>query len=195
MTEKIFPSSDSLRNAAMFKSLKEFLLILDSPTRFDLLQALFVYRRLSLGQLSKLLRLSKPTVLHHLKKFEEFDFIQNTEIKAKHGPLPTKVYQFNEEIFNELTRPLNYFINLQSAENPEEFLLSIKSKQLFFTMIANIFHKTQDFYAEYEHEFKKFLHEMSREITRNHCSKTYMVQYRLSQYISKKSDGRCDKRE
>ena len=49
---------------------KELIQILDSPTRFNLLQALFVYRRLNLSQLSHFLEVSKSTVLHHLKKFE-----------------------------------------------------------------------------------------------------------------------------
>ncbi len=61
--------------ADMLNSLKEFIGILDSTTKFNLLQALFVYRNLDLTQLSKLLEVSKSTVFHHLKKFEELNLV------------------------------------------------------------------------------------------------------------------------
>jgi hypothetical protein len=118
------------------------------------LQALFVYRKLNLSQLSDLLEVSKSTVLHHLKKFEDLDLVAHDEIKAKFGALPTKIYRFNVEIFDTITREFDYVVNFQNFENIGEFFFTLKAKQLFFSMIAQIFEKTVNFFERYGEKIK-----------------------------------------
>jgi DNA-binding transcriptional ArsR family regulator len=148
-------STDNDDKNNLLYSLKEFIKILDSQTRLNLLQALFVYRSLNLTQLSQILEVSKSTVLHHLKKFEELDLVTNTKVKAKFGSLPTKIYQFNVEIFDTITRKFDYFINFHNCENREDYLTILRGKQLFFTMIGQIFEKTVQYLTNYEQKIKE----------------------------------------
>ena len=138
----------------LLNSLKEFLRILDSTTRLNLLQALFVYRNLNLTQLSQLLEVSKSTVLHHLKKFEELNLVTHTQVKAKFGALPTKIYQFNVELFNMITQKFDYFVNYHNCESMDDYLLILKGKQLFFTMIVQLFEKSIQYFTENESKIK-----------------------------------------
>jgi len=138
----------------MLSSLKEFIKILDSTTRLNLLQALFVYRNVNLSQLSQLLKVSKSTVLHHLKKFEELNLVTHVEVKAKFGALPTKVYQFNVEIFDTITRKFDSFVNYHNCESMDDYLLILKGKQLFFTMIAQLFQKSVQYLTDHESKIK-----------------------------------------
>lgn len=159
MCPKNVPNEDEIAIAAakaeLLEKTKELIQILDSSTRFNLLQALFVYRKLNLSQLSKFLEVSKSTVLHHLKKFEDLNLVTFTEVKAKHGSLPTKIYHFNVAIFDMITQQFDYFINIQNYENFDDFLFTLKAKQLFFAMIAQLFEKTVEFYSKYEEKIKK----------------------------------------
>ncbi len=140
--------------ADMLNALKEFIRILDSTTRFNLLQALFVYRNLNLSQLSQLLEVSKSTVLHHLKKFEELNLVTHTEVKAKFGALPTKVYQFNVAMFDMITHKFDSFVNFHKCDTIEDYKLVLKGKQLFFTMISQIFEKLVQNLTDYENKMK-----------------------------------------
>jgi DNA-binding transcriptional ArsR family regulator len=150
------PSDESGPNpqTLMFNSFKEFIRILDSTTKYNLLQALFVYRKLNLTQLSKLLEVSKSTVLHHLRKFEELKLVTYTEVKAKFGALPTKIYQFNVELFDIITQKFDSLVNFHNCESMDDFLLVLKGKQLFLSMINQLFEKSVQYLTEYEAKIK-----------------------------------------
>ena len=150
--ENISNERNSNPQPDMLNSLKEFIRILDNTTRFNLLQALFVYRNLNLSELSQLLVVSKSTVLHHLKKFEELNLITHTEVKAKFGALPTKVYQFNVVLFDMITHKFDSFVNFHKCETLEDYKLVLKGKQLFFEMISQLFEKLVQYLTEYENK-------------------------------------------
>ena len=93
-------------NDSIFREIKlsqNILTSLQNKVQFKILGFLYNYQELSLSELSTKLKVSKGTILNHVKKMIELNLIQMREERLK-GPKKSNIYSIKDDFeYNTLT--------------------------------------------------------------------------------------------
>jgi len=136
------------------KHIIEFLKLISNTTRFRLLLLLLIFEKLSLSKLSLLVKRTKGTVLHHLKKFENLGFIKITKKEARRGYIDANIYELIPEFFDFFEKlSLNYdnIETLQLNKQIDILNYTIIKDILVFKVVRNIFKQVASFYKGFDY--------------------------------------------
>ena len=128
-----------------FDSEIEFVNLLEDPTRLKILSLLFVYKRLSLKQISQLVNRTKPAVSRQLEKFIKIGIIKITEQQVK-GLITARFYELIPDFIESATITLDPALKIPKNIKKEMEILQIQAKEGIFKMSSHIFTHYANFY-------------------------------------------------
>ncbi|MHA1672451.1 MAG: winged helix-turn-helix domain-containing protein [Promethearchaeota archaeon] len=126
----------------------QFCKLFETPTRMKIFFLFFLYSRLSLGQISSLLHITKSAVSYQLKKFIELGIV----IKSKQPVLGSIMENYYELVpdFEKKEFGLDSLVEIPSNNSKELEILQIQVIKESFKWVCNIFSNFADFYNELE---------------------------------------------
>ncbi len=138
-------SSDDLKER--IDSEIKFINLLEDPTRFRILLLLFVYKRLSLKQISHLVHRTKPAVSRQLEKFIQTGVIKITERQVK-GLITAKFYELIPDFIETATITMDPTIEIPRNIIKEMEILQIQAKGNILKMTAQLFKHYAEFHED-----------------------------------------------
>jgi DNA-binding transcriptional ArsR family regulator len=130
----------------------EFMKLLSSVPRLRIMLLLLIFRKLSLAQLSKLLRRTKATITHHIKKFETSEIIKISRKEAR-GPIDAIFYELDPNFFNLVELSFDKFQSLNQNESRELLHYVLLRDKWTFEVFRNILNFVNQFYQEIDERF------------------------------------------
>jgi len=128
----------------------EMLKTLNSKPRLRALLFLFIYRRLTLTELSKRLGKTRNTVIYHMKKMVNYGIIQEEDEKIEGSIKPIKVYHVNPEFYEQIFTPFEDLENLSKDEIIEYSKNVFQWNTLLFETMREFFRDVGEIYTQNE---------------------------------------------
>ena len=130
----------------------EMLKTLNSKSRLKILLFLFIYRKLSLTELSseKYLNKSKNTVIYHIKRMVNYGIIHEEDEKIPNSIKPIKVYRLNPDLYKQIFTPFGDLADLSNNEIMEYSKNVFQWNSLLFETMRGFLKELSDFYSENE---------------------------------------------
>ncbi|MHA1718535.1 MAG: ArsR family transcriptional regulator [Promethearchaeota archaeon] len=129
-------TSDNLKTR--FDSQIEFINLLNDPTRLRILLLLFLYKRLSLKQISQLVHRTQPAISRQLEKFINLGIIKITKRQVK-GLITAKFYELIPDFIETATIIMDPKQEIPKNIIKEMEILQIKAKENLFKTISQLF--------------------------------------------------------
>ena len=128
----------------------DMLKTLNSKPRLRILLFLFIYRRLSLTELSERLGKTKNTVIYHIKRMVTYGIIHEEDEKIPNSIKPIKVYHLNPDFYRQIFTPFGDLADLSDNEIMEYSKNVFQWNILLFETIREFLRELGDFYSENE---------------------------------------------
>jgi DNA-binding transcriptional ArsR family regulator len=128
----------------------EMLKTLNSKPRLRILLFLFIYRKLSLTELSERLGKTKNTVIYHIKRMVHYGIIHEEDEKIPNSIKPIKVYRLNSDLYKQIFTPFGDLRDLSNNEIMEYSKNVFQWNILLFETIREFLRELGDFYTQNE---------------------------------------------
>ena len=128
----------------------DMLKTLNSKSRLRILLFLFIYRKLSLTELSQRLGKTKNTVIYHIKRMVNYGIIQEEDEKIPNSIKPIKVYRLNPDLYKQIFTPFGDLADLSNNEIMEYSKNVFQWNSLLFETMRGFLKELSDFYSENE---------------------------------------------
>lgn len=132
----------------------DFIKLMKDPTRLRMFFLLYAYKRLSLTQISDLLRRTKPAVSHQIEKFVKIGMIKITEQEVR-GKIKANFYELVPGFLKNATIKIDPTLKIPNSLMKEIEILQIQAKKEIFQIGSNIFQQYFEYYQNLELETKK----------------------------------------
>ncbi len=128
----------------------DMLKTLNSKSRLRILLFLFIYRKLSLTELSQRLGKTKNTVIYHIKRMVNYGIIHEEDEKIPNSIKPIKVYRLNPDFYKQIFTPFGDLADLSNSEIMEYSKNVFQWNSLLFETMRGFLRELGDFYSENE---------------------------------------------
>jgi DNA-binding transcriptional ArsR family regulator len=144
------------QNQNKIKKMKKKLIgirkVINSKHILRIILLLFIYKKLSLSQLSKIFERTKATMIHHLKKMEELELINIMKVGAR-GPIDANVYELKPELYEILNNKEFFIKKLEGNKFREIIQFNIIKYKIIFDFLKGIIEEANQFYNDF-YDFK-----------------------------------------
>ncbi|MCF2142002.1 MAG: helix-turn-helix domain-containing protein [Candidatus Lokiarchaeota archaeon] len=121
---------------------------LNSKTRLEALLLLFIYRKLSLTNISEILHKSKNTIIYHMRLLNEQGLITELTEKEEHSIKPIKYFVLHPEFHKKLYEPFEKLDKSSTADILNYSKTIFKYNILLFETIREFLHQLGEFYNQ-----------------------------------------------
>ncbi len=145
-------ASDSEKLIKKIQLIQKLTSLLQNPTRFKILGLLLLKESLSLQSLTQAVNLKKTTVMSHLQKFLDIDFIKKDTF-INENSRKENIYQINYSIFTLLNFNFGEVEGLPKEEFHNYFSAAISSIEAIYKLYIFVYEK----YLEELHQLQDVL--------------------------------------
>ena len=130
----------------------EIVKTLSSKPRLEALLLLFVYRKISLTDLSERLHKTKNTMIYHMRLLKEHGLITESDEKIPESIKPIKIYQLKADFYKKLYVPFEDISKLPQDQVMEQSKSIFRYNMILFETIREILSRIQTFYNSAQKE-------------------------------------------
>ncbi|MHA1520914.1 MAG: hypothetical protein ACTSRK_12090 [Promethearchaeota archaeon] len=130
----------------------EIVKTLSSKPRLEALLLLFIYRKISLTDLSERLHKTKNTMIYHMRLLKEHGLITEFDRKIPGSIKPIKVYQLKPDFYKKLYVPFEDISKLPQDQVMEHSKTIFRYNMMLFETIREILSRIQTFYDSAQKE-------------------------------------------